>query len=125
MVTFSQKGDFSKLNGFFEKLKERVHIGDLNKYGREGVAALMAATPFDTGLTAMSWYYEIEHTDGTSSVNFYNSNVNNGVQIAVILQYGHGTNNGGYVQGVDYINPALQPIFERIADEAWKEVTKV
>lgn len=125
MIGFRQKGDFSKLSGYFEKLKEAARIGVLDKYGREGVAALSSATPVDTGLTASSWYYEIRRENGSVSLVFNNSNVNNGVPIAIILQYGHGTNNGGWVQGRDYINPALQPIFDKIAQEAWKEVTKL
>lgn len=125
MIGFRQKGDFSKLSEYFEKLKEAARIGVLDKYGREGVAALSSATPVDTGLTASSWYYEIRREKGSVSLVFNNSNVNNGVPIAIILQYGHGTNNGGWVQGRDYINPALQPIFDKITQEAWKEVTKL
>lgn len=125
MITFRQKGDFSKLTSFLERAKEAVRIGDLDKYGREGVAALSSATPVRTGLTANSWYYEIEHQNGSVSITFNNSNVNKGVPIAIILQYGHGTRNGGWVQGRDYINPAIQPVFDRIANEAWEEVTKL
>lgn len=125
MITFRQKGDFSKLTSFLEKAKEAVRIGDLDKYGREGVAALSSATPVRTGLTANSWYYEIEHQNGSVSIIFNNSNIIKGVPIAIILQYGHGTRNGGWVQGRDYINPAIQPIFDRIAKEAWEEVTKL
>lgn len=125
MITFRQKGDFSKLTRFLEKAKEVVRLGDLDKYGREGVAALASATPIESGRTASSWYYQIENKNGSASITFYNSNVNKGVPIAIILQYGHGTRNGGFVQGRDYINPAIQPIFDRIADEAWREVTKL
>lgn len=125
MITFRQKGDFSKLTRFLERAKEAVRLGDLDKYGREGVAALASATPVNSGKTASSWYYKIEHKNGSASITFYNSNINNGVPIAIILQYGHGTRNGGYVQGRDYINPAIQPLFDRIADEAWREVTKL
>ena len=124
MITFRQKGDLSKLTRYLEKVKETVKLGDLDKYGREGVAALASATPVDTGLTANSWYYKIENQNGRVSFSFLNSNVNKGVPIAIILQYGHGTRNGGWVEGIDYINPAIQPIFNRIADAAWKEVTK-
>ena len=123
MITFRQKGDFSKLTRYLEKIKESVRIGDLDKYGREGVAALASATPVDTGDTANSWYYKIENQKGSVKLSFYNSNIQNGVPIAVILQYGHGTRNGGWVQGRDYINPAIQPIFDKIADEAWRDVT--
>ena len=125
MITFRQKGDFSKLTSFLERAKEAIKLGDLDKYGREGVAALSSATPVRTGLTANSWYYEIERQNGSVSITFNNSNVNKGVPIAIILQYGHGTRNGGWVQGRDYINPAIQPIFDEIANNAWKEVTKV
>ena len=124
MITFRQKGDFSKLTRFLEKAKEAVHLGDLDKYGRQGVAALSSATPVDSGLTAESWYYEIENKNGSATITFNNSNIQNGVPIAIILQYGHGTRNGGWVEGRDYINPAIQPIFDEIANEAWREVTK-
>lgn len=125
MISFRQKGDFYKLTRFLEKAKNVVRIGDLDKYGREGVAALASATPVDSGLTASSWYYEIENKNGSVKIQFNNSNIQNGVPIAIILQYGHGTGSGGWVQGRDYINPAIQPIFDRIADEAWREVTKL
>ena len=125
MITLSSKGDFSKLNNYLEKLRESAKVGILNKYGRAGVEALSAATPVDSGLTASSWYYEIEHGDTGASISFFNSNVNEGVPIAIILQYGHGTGTGGWVEGRDYINPAIQPIFDQIANDVWREVTKV
>ena len=125
MITFRQKGDFSKLTRFLERAKETVRLGDLDKYGRQGVAALSSATPIDSGLTAESWHYEIENKKGSATITFYNSNVQNGVPIAIVLQYGHGTRNGGWVQGRDYINPAIQPIFDEIVNEAWREVTKL
>ena len=125
MIRFRQKGDFSKLNRYFEKVKETVRIGDLDKYGREGVAALASATPVDSGLTARSWYYKIVRKNGSVSLEFYNSNIQNGVPIAVIIQYGHGTKNGGWVQGRDYINPTIRPIFDNIAQSVWREVTKL
>lgn len=125
MITFRQKGDFSKTTKFLERVKEAINLGLLDKYGREGVNALKSATPVDTGLTASSWYYEIENKNGVARLTFNNSNIQNGVQIAIILQYGHGTNNGGWVQGQDYINPALQPLFDEITDRAWREVTKL
>ena len=125
MITFRQKGDFSKLTRFLERAKETVRLGDLDTYGRQGVAALSSATPIDSGLTAESWYYEIENKKGSATITFYNSNVQNGVPIAIVLQYGHGTRNGGWVQGRDYINPAIQPIFDEIVNEAWREVTKL
>ena len=123
MISFRQKGDFSKLSRYFEKAREAAKIGVLDKYGREGVAALAAATPKHTGKTAASWTYEIERQNGSVALVFKNTNVNKGVNVAIILQNGHGTGTGGWVQGIDYINPALRPIFDKIADEAWKEVT--
>ena len=125
MISFRQKGDFSKLTSFLERAKETIRIGDLNKYGREGVAALASATPIDSGKTANSWYYKIENKKGSATISFHNSNIQNGVPIAIILQYGHGTRNGGWVQGRDYINPAIQPIFDDIVKSAWKEVTSL
>lgn len=125
MISFRQKGDFSKATRYLERVKEAVNLGTLDKYGRAGVAALSSATPVESGLTASSWYYEIEHSKGSVTLTFQNSNINEGVPIAIILQYGHGTRNGGWVQGRDYINPAIQPIFDQLANEAWKEVTKL
>ena len=125
MIGFRQKGDFSKLSSYLEKAKEAARIGILDKYGREGVAALASATPVETGKTAGSWYYEIKRQNGSVSLVFNNSNINKGVPIAIVLQYGHGTGTGGWVQGRDYINPAIQPVFDRRAETAWKEVTKL
>lgn len=125
MISFRQKGNFSKLDRYFEKVREAAKLGVLDKYGRAGVAALSSATPVETGKTASSWYYEIKRQNGSVSIVFNNSNINKGVPIAIILQYGHGTGNGGWVQGIDYINPAIQPIFTEMANEAWKEVTKL
>ena len=125
MITFRQKGDFSKLTSYLERAKEVVKLGDLNKYGRAGVAALESATPVDSGLTASSWSYKIENKDGRAKISFHNSNIQNGVPIAIILQYGHGTGTGGWVEGRDYINPAIQPIFDEIVNNAWREVTKL
>lgn len=123
-ISFRQRGDFSKLTSFLERTKEAIHMGNLDKYGREGVAALASATPVDSGQTANSWYYEIVNRNGSAAIYFYNSNIQNGVPIAIILQYGHATKNGGWVQGRDYINPAIQPIFDMIVSEAWREVAK-
>ena len=125
MISFRQKGDFSKATRYLERVKQAVGLGLLDKYGRQGVAALSSATPVDSGVTASSWFYEIENSKGSTTIRFCNSNVNKGVPIAIILQYGHGTRNGGWVQGRDYINPAIQPIFDNLANEAWKEVTKI
>ena len=125
MIKFRHKGDFSKLSRFLEKAKETVRLGDLDKYGREGVAALASATPVDTGLTANSWYYEISRSQGSVTISFNNSNIQNGVPIAIILHYGHGTGTGGWVEGRDYIKPAIRPIFDKLAKDAWEEVTKL
>lgn len=125
MVSFRHKGDFSKFSRFLEKAKNTVRLGDLDRYGREGVAALASATPTESGKTADSWSYEIVRNQGSVTINFNNSNINKGVPIAIILQYGHGTGTGGWVQGRDYINPAIQPIFDKIANDAWREVTKL
>lgn len=125
MISFRQKGDFSKLTRYLERAKEVAKISSLDKYGREGVAALASATPIDSGLTADSWKYKIKHTKGSAIISFHNTNVHGGVPIAIIIQYGHGTSTGGWVQGRDYINPAIQPIFDKILEEAWKEVTSL
>lgn len=125
MISFKHRGDFSKLTRYLEKAKKSVRLSDLDRYGREGVAALSSATPVESGLTANSWYYKITQTNGSISISFHNSNNQNGVPIAIILQYGHGTNNGGWVQGRDYINPSIQPIFDKLTNDAWREVTKL
>lgn len=124
MIGFRHKGDFSKTTSFLKRMKENNFIKDLDKYGQKGVDALASATPVDTGLTASSWYYKIKREDGRVKLNFCNSNIQNGVPIAIILQYGHATRNGGWIEGRDYINPAIQPIFDEIANNAWREVTK-
>ena len=123
-ITFQQKGNFSKATRYMERIKEIFHFGLLDKYGKDGVAALSSASPVDSGNTANSWYYEIENKKGQVRINFLNSNINQGVPIAIILQYGHGTGTGGWVQGRDYINPAIQPVFDRILQDIWKEVTR-
>lgn len=123
MITITQRGDFKHLSSFFERAKEVVKLGNLDKYGRMGVEALKSVTPVDTGKTARSWYYRIERSKDRVSLIFCNSNKTpEGTPIAIILQYGHATRNGGFVQGIDYINPIIVPIFEEIADTAWKEV---
>lgn len=124
-ITVKHKGDFSKATRYLEKVGKAARVADLDKYGREGVTALASATPIESGLTADSWYYEVEYRSGRASISFHNSNIQNGVPIAIILQYGHATRNGGWVQGRDYINPAIQPIFDKIANDAWREVTKL
>lgn len=125
MIRFKVKGGFSKTVDYLERLKRFEIRKILDRYGKAGVAALSSATPVDTGLTASSWYYKIEVGANTTSLIFCNSNVQNGVPIAIILQYGHGTGTGGYVQGRDYINPAIQPVFDDLVKKAREEVTKV
>ena len=122
MIVFRQKGNFSKTE---KMLKEKsINIKKIKKYADLGIEALMSNTPKDTGLTASSWYYTIEKYNGIIKITYCNSNIQDGVPIAVILQYGHATNNGGWVEGKDYINPSIQPIFDEIANKMWKEVTK-
>lgn len=122
-IAFRHRGNFDKTSKFLKKNRKWT-LPDLSVFGEEGVVALSAATPVDTGKTAGSWYYRIVQTEGQVSIQWLNSNVVDGVPIAVILQYGHGTGTGGYVQGRDYINPVMRPIFDKIAERAWKEVTK-
>lgn len=123
MITFYHKGDFSRTEKFLVNFKFTKIRKALEEYGRKGVAALSAATPVDTGKTASSWEYEIETTPNGYSIYWTNTNIKDHVNIALIIQYGHGLKNGGWVEGRDYINPALQPIFDEMANAAWKEVT--
>lgn len=124
MIEFHMKGSFDKTFAFLKR-NRKMNLGDLDKFGQAGVDALRQATPKDSGLTADSWYYEIVESDGRVAIQWLNSHVVNGwCNIAVILQYGHGTGTGGYVEGRDYINPALRPIFDKIAKNAWEEVTR-
>lgn len=125
MISFRHKGDFSRTSKWLRKIREAGRLGILDRYGSEGVAALASATPVDSGVTASSWYYRIERKNGSVAIVFLNSNVNQGVPIAIILQYGHGTGTGGWVQGRDYINPAIRPIFDKAANELWREVTRL
>lgn len=124
-ISFRLKGDFRKTEKFLRKSLGKDYRDVLEKYGRKGVEALEAATPIESGMTAASWEYEIIQNNSSISVVWHNYNINKGVNIAIILQYGHGTRSGGWVEGVDYINPALQPIFNELADAAWKEVTSI
>lgn len=123
MISFRQRGDFSRTTNFLKKAEKVSLMSTLDKYGRRGVAALSSATPIETGKTANSWYYEIVKSNGSIALRFNNSNIQNGVPIAIILQLGHGTRNGGWVEGRDYINPTIQPIFDEISTDLWKEVT--
>lgn len=122
MIKITSQGDFNKTFKFLNFMQNWKVDRILQKYGQQGVAALAAATPFDSGTTANSWNYSIKSSGSSAAIYWGNSNVNKGVNIAVILQYGHGTGTGGYVQGRDYINPAMRPIFDKIAEEAWREV---
>lgn len=123
LISFKHRGDFSKTERFLNKIKGREYLNILEKYGQLGVEALSESTPVDSGKTASSWIYEIERSSSSTTISWLNTNVNQGVNIAIILQYGHGTGTGGYVVGIDYVNPAMKPVFEKIAEEAWKEVT--
>lgn len=123
-ITFKQTGSWSKTSKFLSTAKSLLNYIDFHKFGMMGVSALSKNTPIDTGTTASSWKYEIVREPGKVNINFYNTNNQNGVPIAIILQYGHATRNGGWVEGRDYINPAIQPLFDEIAKKAWEEVTK-
>ena len=123
MMRIESSGNFSKTFKFLDRLQKNNHMKILAKYGERGVEALRQATPVDTGKTADSWYYEIKEDRNRTTISWSNSNINDGVVVAAIIQYGHGTGTGGYVQGIDYINPAMKPIFDAIAEECWKEVT--
>lgn len=123
MIRIKHRGNFRNTERFFAQAQKATPRQILERYGQAGVTALASATPVESGETAAAWSYEIvENSDGYS-IFWNNFNINKGVNIAVILQYGHGTGTGGYVEGTDYINPALRPIFDQLADEAWREVT--
>ena len=124
-IVIRHRGSFKNTERLFQRLSRFEIRTVLNKYGAMGVTALSAATPKNTGETASEWTYDIEHSGGRYSLIWKNDNINNGVNIALILQLGHGTGTGGYVQGIDYINPALKPVFDQLAEEAWQEVTKI
>lgn len=125
MITLESKGDFSKFQRYLEKLKGIMKLSIFDECGREGVEALRRNTPKDTGTTANSWYYEVEHKPNSSSIYWCNSHQNKGVNIAIILQYGHGTGNGYYVEGIDYINPALRSVFDEMGERVWKEISSL
>lgn len=126
VITVEEKGDFSVVTKYLERLKKEELSRFLGKYGAIGVNALSNATPVDTGLTAESWYYKVvARPPKYYSIRWYNSNHRDGIPIAVLIQYGHGTRNGGYVEGRDFIMPAVRPIFDQILAEVWREVTKV
>ena len=123
MIRFKHKGNFRNTERFFDQARKATPRQILERYGQAGVTALAAVTPVDSGETAAAWSYEIVQNSDGYSIFWNNSHINQGVNIAVILQYGHGTGTGGYVEGIDYINPAMRPLFEQLADEAWREVT--
>jgi hypothetical protein len=124
MITFTHKGNFNKTDKFFNRILVSDYLRIMEKYGQEGVIALTSATPVDSGETANSWDYKISRYPGGAKITWTNSHIVDGVPIAIILQYGHGTRNGGYIQGRDYINPAVRPIFDRITNEVWREVIR-
>lgn len=121
-ITIQHKGHFKSTNQFLSRAKSRQYLAMLDKYGKDGVDALVAATPVDSSRTALSWKYQIYQTKSGVTISWTNDNIVDGVPIAIIIQYGHGTRNGGYVQGIDYINPALKPIFDKILNDSWREV---
>jgi len=123
MIEITSKGNFDNLERFLKAMNRKDHMKVLDSYGQLGVSALQAATPVRTGKTASSWTYEIHSGRGEDYIVWTNSNENKGQNIAILLQYGHGTRNGGYVMGTDYINPALKGVFDQLADAVWKEVT--
>jgi hypothetical protein len=124
LITVTNRGSFRNVEAFGLRMRQRTYLTQLVKYGSIGVAALSAATPVDSALASQSWYYEVVNKPGYFAIHWYNSDVENGFPVAIMLQYGHGTRNGGYVQGRDYINPAMRPIFDQMAIDMWREVTK-
>lgn len=124
MIKIESKGDFKKSFKYFETLMNIFGHSVLDKYGEMGVSALSSATPEDTGLAKSSWRYEIVKTNYSTKIIWHNDDIEGGCNVAILLQYGHGTKNGGYVQGRDYINPAIQPIFDKMANDLWEEVTR-
>lgn len=124
MIKIIQEGDFSKTMRFFNRVLRKNYRNIIADYANRGIEALQKATPEDSGKTADSWNYEIIDGDGMTTLYFTNSNTQNGVNVAVLLIYGHGTRNGGYVEGIDFVTPALRPIFQELADKIWKEATE-
>lgn len=123
MISFRHRGNYDKLNKYLKKVQKVSDATDFDRFGMMGVVALSSMTPVDSGKTAESWYYDIERTSDSVAIRFKNSNINDGVSIAIILQYGHGIDGGGWVEGRDYINPAIQPAFDQMAEELWQEVS--
>jgi len=125
VISFRHRGNFNNTDQFLTRAQRIQYRTILEAYGKEGVRALSAATPVDTKLTSESWDYTIKISNRSFSISWTNSNIQNGVPVAILLQYGHATNNGGYVKGIDYINPSLKLIFDRLATDAWREITKL
>lgn len=124
-ITFSQKGDFHKTEEFLKKARQNAFYKHLDEYARIGVEALHDSTPIDTGETANSWSYKVDISKDSATITWLNTHTNKGENIAILVQYGHGTGTGGYVHGRDYINPAMRPVFDKIAENVWKEVTEL
>lgn len=124
MIKIRQKGELKLTTDFLKKAASKNFYNDLNKYGNIGVEALASATPVDTGKTANSWYYEIENKNNKVSITWKNSNIVDGVPIAIIINYGHITGTGGYVSGYNYIEPAIKPVFDDLLNKVWYEVTR-
>lgn len=127
MFKINSKGNFDRTEKILKSFlnEEYIPLDILEKYGRKGVEALSSATPRRTGLTASSWDYTIKNKNGQYELSWYNTNIQNGLPIAIILNYGHGTSNGSYVVGKNYIEPAIAPILDEIAEEVWKEVSNI
>ena len=123
-VTTKKSGSIHNTMNFLNRILSRSYLAKLEQYGKMGVDALAAATPRRTGKTAASWGYEIEVDDRSTKLIWTNSNVNNGVNVALLIRYGHGTGTGGYVQGIEYIEPAMRPLFQGFADDVWEEVMR-
>lgn len=124
MIKIKQKGDFKRACRYLSNEPKKLNNVDLDGYAMRAIRALRDATPRDTGLTAESWDYDISKTKNLVTISFYNKNIQNGIPIAILLQYGHATKNGGWVEGIDYINPSLRPVFNELANDMWEEVTK-
>jgi hypothetical protein len=122
MITVQSSGSFQKTEKFLSYMQSGSVFQILDSYGRQGVEALSRATPKDTGLTAESWYYEVINRKGRHQIIWRNKNVVDGLPVAIIIQYGHGTGTGGWVEGKDYINPAIYPLFDKMAKDVWERV---
>lgn len=123
MIGFKQRGNFDKTEVFLKKSKEQIFLESLDKHAKRGVAVLSSVTPIRTGVTANSWNYEIRRGKDTTTIYWTNSNTVNGIPLVILLEYGHATRNGGYVKGREFINPTIQPLFDQITNDIWKEVT--